>query len=70
MWRRWYPAIARQYGWVRKQVSSLRGMLRHRAAQRERAVEDRRHIKDRARFWAEFHEGERQAEAHCTSLDP
>jgi hypothetical protein len=45
-------------------------MFARRAAQQERAAEDRRHLAARARFWAEHREGQRQAEAQCARLDP
>ena len=69
-WRRLRLALTRYGGWVWRQGSRVGGMLAHRAAQRERAAEDRRHIEARARFWAEHREGERQAQAHCARSDP
>ena len=70
MWRRLRLALARQYGWVWRTGSRVRGVLGRSAAKREQAAEDRRHTEARARFWAEHREGERQAEAHCARLEP
>ena len=63
-------ALARHYGWVRRQGSKVRDLFGRTAANQEQAAEDRRHIEARARFWAEHREGERQAEAQCARLDP
>jgi len=70
MWRRLRLAFARHDGWLWRQGRRVRGWLGHRTAKTERATEDRRHSDERARFWAEFREGERQAEAHCARSDP
>ena len=48
----------------------MRGFLSHSAAERTQTDDEGRHVEARARFWAEFREGQREADAHSARLDP
>ena len=70
MWKRLYQPLTRYYGWMRRRTSRLRERLGFIAVKKERAAEDSRQKTARARFWADFHAGQREAEAHCSRRDP
>jgi hypothetical protein len=70
MWKRVRRALARCYGWMSRTGGRVRGVLGLIVARRERAVEDSGSIAARARFWDEFRDGQREAEANCPRLDP
>ena len=70
MWKRLYQPLTRYYGWMRRRTSRLRELLGFIAFKKERAAEDSRQKTARARFWADFHAGQREAEAHCSRRDP
>jgi hypothetical protein len=55
---------------MRRRTSRLRELLGFIAVKKERADEDSRQKTARARFWADFHAGQREAEAHCSRRDP
>jgi hypothetical protein len=48
----------------------MRELLSFIRAKSERAAEDSRRDTARANFWADFHAGQREAEAHCSRRDP
>jgi hypothetical protein len=70
MWKRLRRAIARHDRWVKRGTVMMRELLGVIAAKRERGQEDSRRNAARARFWADLHEGRREAEAHCSRQDP
>lgn len=70
MWKRLYQPLIRYYGWMRRRSSRLRERLGFIAGEKERAAEDSRQKTARARFWEDFHAGQREAEAHCSRRDP
>jgi len=69
MWKRLAQAIARHRRSAGLWPDRARDLLVRAFARRERDQEDRRLSADRARFWAELREGQREAEAHSSSRD-
>jgi hypothetical protein len=69
MWKRLYQPLTRYYGLMRLRTSRLRQLLGS-SLKKERAAEDSRQKTARALFWADFHAGQREAEAHCSRRDP
>ena len=45
-------------------------LLGYLGVKKQRAAEDSHQKTARARFWADFHAGQREAEAHCSRRDP
>ena len=70
MWKHLRQALTRYYGWMRRRTSQMRELLGFIRAKSERAAEDSRRDTARANFWADFHAGQREAEAHCSRRDP
>jgi hypothetical protein len=67
MLKRLYQAIAWYFPGVWRRTGRVRQLLGRIAARREREQEHSRRSVARARFWAEVHEGRREAEAHKES---
>ena len=70
MWKRLGQALPRYYGWMRRRTSRMREVLGLIAVKKQRAAEDSNQKTARARFWADFRAGQREAEAHCSRRDP
>lgn len=70
MWKRLYQPLSRYYGRMRLRTSRLRRVLGSIAFKKERAAEDSRQKTARACFWADYHAGQREAEAHCSRRHP
>ena len=70
MWQHLRQALTRYYGWMRRRTSQMRELLGVIRAKSKRAAEDSRRNTARATFWADFHAGQREAEAHCSRRDP
>ena len=70
MWRRLRQALPVCYGWMRQRISWLREVLGMRAVNKQRAAGDNHQKTARARFWADFRAGQREAETHCSKRDP
>ena len=70
MWKRLRQALHRYYGWMRRRASRMRELLGLIAGKKERSAEDSHQKTARARFWADFRAGQREAEAHCARRDP
>ncbi len=63
-------ALARPLGWMSRTGGRVRRGLGLIVVRRERAAEDSDSVAARARFWDEFRDGQREAEANCPRLDP
>ena len=63
-------ALAASAKWMRRHTGPLRELLGVMAVKKERAAEDTHQKAARARFWADFHAGQREAEADCSKREP
>lgn len=63
-------ALARLYRRVRRQGGRMRGLFGYGAENTASTADECHHIEARARFWAEFREGQREADAQSARPEP
>ena len=70
MLKRMRRALARRWRRLWRRERRWRGVLGPITAKKERSEDGSRWAEARARFWAELHEGQREADAHRSRLHP